>query len=603
MVINAQKQPGWTLAPIVELNGAGAGAAVDGLNITASGSNSTLRGLVVNRFLGDGIKISGGSNNLIAGNYIGTNAAGTGAEPNGIKGVYLVSGSNGNLIGGTAPADRNVIAGNTTQGIYIGGGSNLNVVQGNYIGTNAAGDTVIDNGTDAIVVDGSADTTIGGAAPGAGNLIGGSGRHGIYLYGAGATRTQIQGNAIGTDFSKTRTLANVNAGIYIDTGPHDNRIGGISAGEANAIWNSGSDGISTTATAGVNNSFLTNSLFQNAGLAVDLSNNGVTANDAGDGDAGPNGLQNFPVLASAIPSGGNTTIAGSLNSSAGTTFRIEFFSSPTADASGYGEGQTYLGAAMATTDGSGNATFNTTLTGVSVTAGHFVSAAATVDLGGGNYGSTSEFGANVTAAAVTISGTVFEDVNYGGGAGRDRASSSGVVRSGARVELYDNAGTYVDVRNDGRDRQLQFPGPRGRQLHGPGGGQHGDLVARRVGSLAGADVPYERGQRDGGGGDRLRGGPEPVGGGCAQRDRGRGNEHDDRGVHRGDLGDGAVLRTGNFKHGGSFGIDFGFNFDTIVNTNDTGGDPCGSSSPTPTRSGTAAWHSPGAPRGSRARSS
>ena len=140
-------------------------------------------------------------------------------------------------------------------------------------------------------------------------------------------------------------------------------------------------------------------MFQNGGLAVDLSNNGVTTNDAGDGDAGPNGLQNFPVLASAIPSGGNTTIAGSLNSSAGTTFRIEFFSSPTADASGYGEGQAYLGAATATTDGSGNASINATLTGVSVTAGHFVSATATVDLGGGNYGSTSEFGANVTVAA------------------------------------------------------------------------------------------------------------------------------------------------------------------------------------------------------------
>ena len=103
MVLNAQKQPGWTLAPIVELNGAGAGAAVDGLNITASGSNSILRGLVVNRFLGDGIEISGGSNNVIAGNYIGTNAAGTAAAPNGVKGVYLNAGSNGNQIGGTAP--------------------------------------------------------------------------------------------------------------------------------------------------------------------------------------------------------------------------------------------------------------------------------------------------------------------------------------------------------------------------------------------------------------------------------------------------------------------------------------------------------------------
>ena len=256
---------------------------------------------------------------------------------------------------------------------------------------------------DAIVVDGSADTTVGGAAPGAGNLIGGSGRHGIYLYGAGPPARRFRAMRSAPISRRRGRLPIPGAGIYIDTGPHDNRIGGISAGEANAIWNSGSDGISTTATAGVNNSFLTNSVFQNGGLAVDLSNDGVTANDAGDGDAGPNGLQNFPVLTSAIPSGGNTTIAGSLNSSAGTTFRIEFFSSPTADASGYGEGQAYLGAATATTDGSGNASINATLTGVSVTAGHFVSATATVDLGGGNYGSTSEFSANVTATAAVTS--------------------------------------------------------------------------------------------------------------------------------------------------------------------------------------------------------
>ena len=290
-----------------------------------------------------------------------------------------------------------MIAGNTTQGIYIGGGSNLTVVQGNYLGTNAAGDAVIANGMDGIVVDGSADTTIGGAAPGAGNLICGSGRHGIYLYGAGATAAQIQGTAIGTDFSETRTLANAVAGISSHWPPRlPDRRNFVGRGRRHLEQRFRRH--LHHGHGGVNNSFLTNSVFQNGGLAVDLSNNGVTTNDAGDGDAGPNGLQNFPVLASAIPSGGNTTIAGSLNSLAGTTFRIEFFSSPTADASGYGEGQAYLGAATATTDGSGNATINTTLTGVSVTAGHFVSATATVDLGGGTYGSTSEFGPNVIAA-------------------------------------------------------------------------------------------------------------------------------------------------------------------------------------------------------------
>ena len=90
-------------------------------------------------------------------------------------------------------------------------------------------------------------------------------------------------------------------------------------------------------------------------------------------------------------------VSGSLNSTASTAFRIELFSSPTGDTSGHGEGQTYLGAIPVITDASGNAAFSTTLTGVSVAAGHVVTATATVDLGGGNYGSTSEFAANLLA--------------------------------------------------------------------------------------------------------------------------------------------------------------------------------------------------------------
>ncbi|MBK6744805.1 MAG: Calx-beta domain-containing protein, partial [Hydrogenophilales bacterium] len=136
---------------------------------------------------------------------------------------------------------------------------------------------------------------------------------------------------------------------------------------------------------------LGNAIYGNSGLGIDLGDDGLTLNDADDVDAGANGLQNFPVLTSAVSSGGNTTVAGTLNSTVGTNFRIEFFSSPAADASGHGEGQTYLGFADVTTDGSGNASFNTVLAGVSVTVGHVISATATVDLGVVGYGATSEF--------------------------------------------------------------------------------------------------------------------------------------------------------------------------------------------------------------------
>ncbi len=120
----------------------------------------------------------------------------------------------------------------------------------------------------------------------------------------------------------------------------------------------------------------------------------MTGNDVGDVDSGANDLQNFPALASAASSGGNTTILGTLNSAASTTFNIDFYSSPTADGSGFGEGEVYLGSDVVVTDGSGNATINTTLIGVSVTGGHVISATATT-----LSGSTSEFSVAVTVMA------------------------------------------------------------------------------------------------------------------------------------------------------------------------------------------------------------
>ena len=82
-----------------------------------------------------------------------------------------------------------------------------------------------------------------------------------------------------------------------------------------------------------------NAIANNGALGIDLGGNGITANDAGDADEGPNNLQNFPVLTAAI--GG---VQGTLNSIPDTTFRIEFFGNAACDASGNGEGATFLGA-------------------------------------------------------------------------------------------------------------------------------------------------------------------------------------------------------------------------------------------------------------------
>ena len=147
--------------------------------------------------------------------------------------------------------------------------------------------------------------------------------------------------------------------------------------------------------------FLGNSIWSNAELGIDLEaadgDEGVTPNHIG-AALGPNGFQNYPVLSSVQTTGSDTTFTGSLNSIADTTYRIELFSNPTSDPSGYGQGETYLGAVSVTTNILGNANFTAVLP-VTITAGEAISATATVDLGGGSYGGTSEFAQDLVAVA------------------------------------------------------------------------------------------------------------------------------------------------------------------------------------------------------------
>src|SRR2546422_5393213 len=159
---------------LIELNGADSGGVI-GLHITAG--NSTIKGLVINRFLSGGIQIDAGGN-TIAGNFIGTDAAGASALASQVLGVF-VHGSN-NIIGGTNAADRNVGSGNGSQGVDISGAAATNnVVQGNYVGTNKDGTVSINENSFGILVEsgasnnligGTTGTTPSGACTGACNL-------------------------------------------------------------------------------------------------------------------------------------------------------------------------------------------------------------------------------------------------------------------------------------------------------------------------------------------------------------------------------------------------------------------------------------------------
>ena len=460
----------------------------DGLVLTSTADGSAIRGFVIRDFSGDGIEIQANSNNnTIAGNYIGRlTATGTDAgagEANTGAGINLLG--NNNTIGGLTTADRNVIAGNS-DGIYlqgtIGNPISGNTIIGNYIGTDAAGLLDLGNIDRGIQIESGANNTIiGGTVAAARNVISGNNNDGIIISdganpGTGTTGTVIQGNYIGVGSDGLTAIGNGTNGVRITT-ESGHTIGGTAAGAGNVIAYSTEDGVMLQNSSAVNNAILGNSIYANGTLGIDLGNNGVTANDGGDGDSGANNLQNFPALTSANSNATGTTIVGTLNSNSSTTYRIEFFASrPTIADSLNGEGERYLGFATVTTDGSGNATINTTLSNVWVNSGDKISATATVDLGGGNYGSTSEFAANVTATSTGIivvdttsdvsDGTTTSIANLGNARGADGRISLREAIAAANATA--NGGTpdkivfdipYIDGRhyyytNDGVARQV-----------------------------------------------------------------------------------------------------------------------------------------------------
>src|SRR5262249_4469703 len=140
------------------------------------------------------------------------------------------------------------------------------------------------------------------------------------------------------------------------------------------IASNGGSGVSVA--QGMANAILANSIVANTGLGIDLGGAGVTPNDPGDFDGGANNLQNFPELTDALVSNGTTTVVGTLDSAPNTTYRVEFFSSPTSDPAGFGEGATFLGAARIPTDAQGKASIRQALL-VAVVLGQFLTATAT----------------------------------------------------------------------------------------------------------------------------------------------------------------------------------------------------------------------------------
>jgi len=190
------------------------------------GSNSTDRNLISGNS-STGIEIDGsdgnGSSNLIQGNYIGTNIAGTSAVSNGDDGIFL--GTPNNTVGGTTTATRNLISGNQLTGVDIQFFASANKVQGNYIGTNIDGTSAISNEFGIFISD-SANNIVGGAMISARNLISGNAVDGILIDGQESSANLVQGNYIGTNATGTVALANGARGIDVQSSSN-NTLGGL----------------------------------------------------------------------------------------------------------------------------------------------------------------------------------------------------------------------------------------------------------------------------------------------------------------------------------------------------------------------------------------
>jgi hypothetical protein len=355
----------------------------EGATNTRIGGTGEGEGNLISGNTGDAISINNAetTGTVIQGNFIGTDVTGTAAIPNLANGIVLVTGTHDNLIGGMDPGAGNVISGNMWDGVVlVDAGTSGNQVQGNFIGTDLTGMFALGNQFRGIFLGGGAsENHIGG------NVISANGAAGVRLIDAGTTANRIQGNFIGTDTIGLNPLGNGYIGIRLTDGASNNLIGGTEPGEGNVIAFNAAPGVGMSGEGVFGNAILSNSIFENAGLGIDLNEDDVTSNDVLDADAGPNVLQNYPILTNVTRLAVSVKVHGLLVSSPYTTYRLEFFASDACDPSGYGEGQTFLGYATVIANRVGIGNFNITLP-VSLPAGSFVTATATDP-----DGNTSEF--------------------------------------------------------------------------------------------------------------------------------------------------------------------------------------------------------------------
>lgn len=425
MVVDGLSQPGSaSMAPMINIDGrflqnlvSDNGDDVPGTNVgLASGfevtaSDVTIRGLGINRFPGSAVLAFNGTSNVrVEDSAIGAGLPGVMTWPNNNAGVWLNYGTSHVIT-------RNVISSSEGSGILLVGGVGTTITA-NRIGTSADGLTALPNLDNGITMyDGTTGTLIDGNLISGNGTIGGGNGFGIEIQQSGGladvTNTTITNNVIGLDanggvLARSGAQGNSGGGIRVNRGP-GTVIGGAGAGNTIA-GNSGSGVVITgPATTGVVVTF--NTIFDNAGLGIDLGADGVTPNDPGDADGGPNGVINAPVLTNASNAGPTTTVDMTADmDTPNVLYFIQVFASPVCDVTGNGEGRQVVGSFDRSSNGSGDLAYTLTLDSL-VPAGQVLTATMTRVASGG----TSEFSQCVTVAAspgVITSVTPSDQVGY-----------------------------------------------------------------------------------------------------------------------------------------------------------------------------------------------
>ena len=340
------------------------------------GGATTEQGNTVSFNFENGILLSGaGANtNVIQGNFIGINNLGITPASNTLSGILLDNAPN-NLIGGAGPA-RNVISTNNWGISLVGAGSFGNRLVGNWIGLANDGTTDLGNAQDGVRIIDAPRNTIGGLNPDDANVIAGN-NVGVRISGSSATGNLVRGNLIGVGADRTTNVANNRDGVRIENNARENTIGGLDPAAANIIANNLANGVAVDGPGSIFNAILSNSIFNNAALGIDLTNGG-------------NFEPNFArvILEPFFLDANGVTITGRLEGQPNASFLVQFFADP-APTAAQAQGRRLIGSTVVNTDASGRASFQV-VTSEPIAASEFLTATASDSIGS-DLRNTSEF--------------------------------------------------------------------------------------------------------------------------------------------------------------------------------------------------------------------